>query len=131
MSVRIVQMSTLNDDFDRPFDRPEEDEPLEWSVLRKLCCTGVEHFMSDQNESSVRIKAALQLILEQLDELQPLYNEISKCAPHFDFDEETPGNGYRSFLSMVDKCILHSEQICRQMYNQKDSMFPRKSHYMK
>ncbi|GAB1866183.1 Hormone-sensitive lipase [Camponotus japonicus] len=124
-------MSTSNDDFDRPFDQPEEDEPLQWSVLRKLCRTSVEHFASDQNESSVRIKAALLLILDQLDELQPLYNEIVKFAPHFDFDEETPGNGYRSFLSMVDKCIVHSEQVCRQMYDQKDSMFSRKNHHMK
>lgn len=131
MSARIVQMSTFNDDFDRPFDQPEEDEPLQWSVLRKLCRTSVEHFASDQNESSVRIKAALLLILDQLDELQPLYNEIVKFAPHFDFDEETPGNGYRSFLSMVDKCIVHSEQVCRQMYHQKDSMFSRKNHHMK
>lgn len=121
-------MSTINDDFDRPF---EEHEPVQWSVLRKLCRNSVKHFTSDQNENSVRIKAALLLILEQLDELQPLYNEIAKFALYFDFDEETPGNGYRSFLSMVDKSILHSEQICGQMYHQKDFMFSRKSHYMK
>ncbi|XP_029666898.1 hormone-sensitive lipase [Formica exsecta] len=121
-------MSTLNDDFDRPF---EELEPLQWSALRKLCRTSVEYFTPYNNENSVRIKAALLVILEQLDEFQPLYNEITKYASHFDFDEETPGNGYRSFLSMVDKCIIHSEQVCRQMYEQKDSMFSRKNHHMK
>lgn len=128
MSARIAQMSTINDDFDRPF---EEHELVQWSVLRNLCHTSMEHFTSDQNENTVRIKAALLLILEQLDELQPLYNEIAEFAPHFDFDEETPGNGYRSFLSMVDKSILHCEHVCKQMYHQKDSMFSRKSHYMK
>lgn len=121
-------MSTLNDDFDRSF---EELEPLQWNTLRKLCHASVEYFMSSNNENSVRIKAALLVILEQLDELLPLYNEIAKFASHFDFDEETPGNGYRSFLSMVDKCIIHSEQVCRQMYDQKDSMFSRTSHHMK
>ncbi|XP_050466782.1 hormone-sensitive lipase isoform X2 [Cataglyphis hispanica] len=120
-------MSTLNDDFDRSL---EELEPLQWNALRKLCHASVE-FMSSNNENSVRIKAALLVILEQLDELLPLYNEIAKFASHFDFDEETPGNGYRSFLSMVDKCIIHSEQVCRQMYDQKDSMFSRTSHHMK
>ncbi|KAL6444034.1 hypothetical protein ACFW04_001761 [Cataglyphis niger] len=121
-------MSTLNDDFDRSF---EELEPLQWNALRKLCHASVEYFMSSNNENSVRIKAALLVILEQLDELLPLYNEIAKFASHFDFDEETPGNGYRSFLSMVDKCIIHSEQVCRQMYDQKDSIFSRTSHHMK
>ncbi|CAL1676332.1 unnamed protein product [Lasius platythorax] len=121
-------MSMFNDDFDRPF---EELEPVQWSALRKLCLASVEYFTSQQDENSVRIKAALLVILEQLDELQPLYSEIAKFASHFDFDEETPGNGYRSFLSMVDKCIVHTEQVCRQMYHQKDSMFSRKSHHMK
>ncbi|KMQ94919.1 hormone-sensitive lipase [Lasius niger] len=120
-------MSMFNDDFDRPF---EELEPVQWSALRKLCLASVEYFTSQQDENSVRIKAALLVILEQLDELQPLYSEIAKFASHFDFDEETPGNGYRSFLSMVDKCIVHTEQVCRQMYHQKDSMFSRKSHHM-
>lgn len=109
----------------------EELEPLQWSALRELCHASVEYFTSCQNENGVRIKAALLVILEQLDELQPLYNEIAKFASHFDLDEETPGNGYRSFLSMVDKCIAHTEQVCREMYHQKDSMFSRKSHHMK
>lgn len=121
-------MSTQNDDFDRPF---EEFEPLQWGALRDMCRANVEYFTSHQDENSVRIKAALLAILEHLDQLQPLYREIAKVAPHFDFDEETPGNGYRSFLLLIDRCIMHSGQICRKMYYQKDSMLFRKSYYMK
>ncbi|XP_011639018.1 hormone-sensitive lipase isoform X2 [Pogonomyrmex barbatus] len=121
-------MSTLNDDFERPF---EDFEHLQWGALRDICCASVEYFTSHQDKNGVRIKAALLAILDYLTQLQPLYREIARFAPYFDFDEETPGNGYRSFLSLVDKCIMHSGQVCRQMYHQKDSVFFRKSYYMK
>lgn len=121
-------MSTLNDDFDRPF---ENVEPLQWSALREVCHANIEYFTSHQDENGVRIKAALLAILDHLDQALPLYKDITKFAPHFDFDKETPGNGYRSFLLLMDRCIMHSVQICREMYSQKDSMMFRKNHHMK
>ncbi|EZA47677.1 hypothetical protein DMN91_012343 [Ooceraea biroi] len=121
-------MSTLGNDFDRPF---EDFEPLQWGSLREVCCASVEYFASHQDDNGVRIKAALLAILDHLDQLQPLYREIAKFAPDFDFDEDTPANGYRSFLSLVDKCILHSGQVCRQMFCHKNSMLFRKSHHVK
>lgn len=121
-------MSTINDDFDRPF---ENVEPLQWSALREVCNANIDYFTSHQDENGVRIKAALLAILDHLDQAQPLYRDITKFAPHFDFDKETPGNGYRSFLLLMDRCVMHSVQICREMYNQKDSMMFRKSHHMK
>lgn len=123
-----VQMSTLGDDFDRPFEDPE---PLQWGALREVCCASVDHFASHQDDSGVRIKAALLAILDHLDQLQPLYREIVRFAPEFDFDVETPANGYRSFLSLVDMCIEFSGQVCRQMYSYRNSMLFRKSYHMK
>jgi len=125
---KTVQMSTFGDDFDRPF---EDSEPLQWGMLREVCCANVGYFASHQDDDGVRIKAALLAILDHLDQLQPLYREIAKFAPDFDFDEDTPANGYRSFLSLVDKCIVHSSQVCQQIYNHKNSMLFRKSYYMK
>lgn len=117
---------SFNDDFDRPFEDPE---PLQWGALRELCRANVEYFASHQDENGVRIKAALLAILDHLDQLRPLYREITKFAADFDYDDETPGNGYRSFLLLIDKCIMHSGTICRQMYYQKDSLISRKSHH--
>lgn len=122
-----VQMS-LDDDFDRPF---EDVEPLQWGALRELCHANSEYFVSHQDENSIRIRAALMAILDHLVQLQPLYKEISRIAPMFDLDAETPGNGYRSFLVLIDKCIIHSRSVCHQIYCQKDSLFFRKSYYMR
>lgn len=122
-----AQMS-LDDDFDRPF---EDVEPLQWGALRELCNASSEYFTSHQDENSIRIRAALMAILDHLVQLQPLYKEISRIAPMFDLDAQTPGNGYRSFLVLIDKCIIHSRLICHHIYCQKDSIFFRKSYYMR
>lgn len=122
-----AQMS-LNDDFDRPF---EDFEPLQWAALRELCQANAEYFMNHQDENGVRIRAALMAMLDHLEQLQPLYKEITRVAPMFDFDEQTPGNGYRSFLVLIDKCIVYSRSVCHQIYCQKDSMFFRKSYQMR
>ncbi|XP_076246671.1 hormone-sensitive lipase [Calliopsis andreniformis] len=119
---------SLNDDFDRPF---EDIEPLQWGALRELCQANAEFFMAHQDENGVRIRAALLAILDQLEQLQPLYKEISRIAPLFDLDEQTPGNGFRSFLVLIDKCIVHSRSVCHQIYCQKDSIFFRKSYHMR
>ncbi|XP_029176353.1 hormone-sensitive lipase-like isoform X2 [Nylanderia fulva] len=114
------------------FDRSSENlKSSQWNDLRNLCNVSVEYFTSHRHKNSDRIKAALLVILQQLDELQPIYNEIVKFAPCFDFDETTPGNGYRSFLLMIDKSIVHSEQVCQKMYRQKDSLLFRESHHTK
>ncbi|XP_076753016.1 hormone-sensitive lipase isoform X1 [Xylocopa sonorina] len=119
---------SLDDDFDRPF---EDVEPLQWGALRELCQANVDYFKSHQDESSVRIRAALIAILDHLVQIQPLYKDITRIAPLFDFDIETPGNGYRSFLVLIDKCIIHSRSICHQIYCQKDSLFFRKNYHMR
>ncbi|XP_076636553.1 hormone-sensitive lipase [Colletes latitarsis] len=119
---------SLNDDFDRPF---EDYEPLQWGALRELCHANAEYFMSHQDENGVRIRAALMAILDHLEQLQPLYKDVTRIAPMFDYDVEMPGNGYRSFLVLIDRCIIHSRAICHQIYCQKDSIFFRKSYHMR
>ncbi|XP_015180600.1 PREDICTED: hormone-sensitive lipase isoform X2 [Polistes dominula] len=119
---------SLDDDFERPF---EEFEPLQWGALRELCHANKDYFSTHQDENGSKIRASLLAILDHLEKMQPLYKEISKFAPMFDFDEQTPGNGYRSFLLLVDRGIMHSVTVCRQMYCQKDSFLFRKSYYMR
>ncbi|KAG6803591.1 hormone-sensitive lipase isoform X1 [Apis mellifera caucasica] len=128
MNKQDTAQMSLDDDFDRPF---EDVEPLQWGALRELCHANAEYFMPHQDENSIRIRAALMAILDHLIQLQPLYKEISRIAPMFDLDVQTPGNGYRSFLVLIDKCIIHSRSICHQIYCQKDSIFFRKSYHMR
>ncbi|XP_014205490.1 hormone-sensitive lipase isoform X1 [Copidosoma floridanum] len=109
----------------------EELEPSSWGVLREHCSALSDHFDSHQDEGSIRIKGALTLIHDSLDDMRPVYGELYRIAPLFDLDENTPGNGYRSHLIMVDKAVLHSGGVCRDMLNQKDSVLFRKTHHVK
>ncbi|KAL7292247.1 hypothetical protein TKK_0014193 [Trichogramma kaykai] len=109
----------------------QEPELSSWGALREICNTCLDYFFTYQDENSLRIKGALQVIIDTLNAIRPLYNEITSIAPLFDYDENTPGNGYRSFLFLIDKCIFHTTAICQETYNQKDSMLFRKSNYMK
>lgn len=123
---------SLNSDLDKPGHQEQrETSSQQWCELQDVCRVSVEYFSSHQDENSVRIKAALLVILDHLEQLQPLYREIAELAPQFDYDENTPGNGYRSFLMLVDKCIVHTNAICQQMYRQKDHVFFAKGHHMK
>ena len=119
---------SLDDGFERPF---EELEPPHWGALRELSRANSKYFTPHQDESGIRISAAHSVLTDYLNELRPLYKEIVKIAPSFDFDEDTPGNGYRSFLVLIDKCILHCGSVCRQIYQQRDSMLFRKTHHMR
>nr|XP_034189565.1 hormone-sensitive lipase [Osmia lignaria]XP_034189566.1 hormone-sensitive lipase [Osmia lignaria] len=117
--------------FDDDFKKFENIEPLQWGALRELCQANEEFFVSHQDENGVRIRGAVLAILEHLTQLQPLYKQLSKIAPMYDYDIQTPANGYRSFLILVDRCIAHSRLVCHQIYCQKDSMFFRKNYHMR
>lgn len=49
----------------------------------------------------------------------------------YDFDEQTPGNGYRSFVAVVDASMEHAVQLCRQINVSKQSLLFRKGFYMR
>ncbi|KAJ8687129.1 hypothetical protein QAD02_022923 [Eretmocerus hayati] len=109
----------------------DELEPPEWGALRELCSSNLEHFSTHQDENSSKIKSALTLVLDTLETLKSDYEELSRIAPLFDFDENTPGNGYRSFLLLVDKAIELLASACQELHSQKNSVLFRKTYHMK
>lgn len=106
-------------------------EPTSWGALREICNSCLDYFSTHQDEVGQKINNALKVILDKLEELRPLYLEISEFAPLFDFDDDTPGNGYRSFLYLVDRCIFHTTATCQDLFNQKNSMLFRKNNHMR
>lgn len=49
----------------------------------------------------------------------------------YDFDESTPGNGYRSFVVFVQACFKHALELCNYVAVNKDSIIFRKGIYVK
>lgn len=112
-------------------DANQERDPPLWRVLHELASLNRDFFSKHLDENGLRIHAAHIVILDNYNELRELYKEISDIAPQFDFDEITPGNGYRSFLKLVDQCLLHTGGVCRHIFSYKDSVLFRKSNYMR
>ncbi|XP_063977134.1 hormone-sensitive lipase [Diachasmimorpha longicaudata] len=109
----------------------ENPQNSHWDTLCQLANANKEFFSPHQDECGLRICTAHIVVLDIVKELRPLCEEIAAIAPQYDFDENTPGNGYRSFISLVDKSILHCEGICQQIYNLRESVLFRKTNYMR
>lgn len=56
---------------------------------------------------------------------------IEQFAELYDFDEKTPGNGYRSFVFIYEAALFHILRVCDEIITKRDSFFFRNSHFMK
>ncbi|XP_077985551.1 hormone-sensitive lipase-like [Glandiceps talaboti] len=77
----------------------------EFKTLRSLCIDNIEYFQRSKSQYKNRYFTAFCVIMQTADAMEPLMEGFQRIVHHFDFDEETPGNGYRSLLSVVRKCI--------------------------
>lgn len=100
-------------------------------TLVTLCTENGEAFRSDDSESGQRLSAAFFAMTDHINTLSPLVDEIRAVAPKYDFDENTPGNGYRSFVNIVDTFIIHGLKLAREVGSSKNNIFFRKAVYMK
>lgn len=107
----------------------EEIEPNLWKDVQKLCDDYIELLSPHEDENSMRIKAALEAILDHMNQLLPLYRGIAMIAPSFDFDVNTQANGYRSFLILIDKYMLYLHSTFSKMNSHKYSLFLQKTNY--
>ncbi|CAG0903634.1 unnamed protein product [Cyprideis torosa] len=67
----------------------------------------VEYFKNDSSHTGQKLYDGFLLILKELEEIDRKLPGLRQVSQEFDFDEETPGNGYRSFLLIVDKAMAH------------------------
>jgi len=68
---------------------------------------------------------------DHVDAVKPLIDKVRTAASSYNFDEEVPGNGYLSFVNVVDLAIMHSIKWCREVCVNRDSFFFRASFYMR
>lgn len=114
----------------------EENEEINsvyamYKVLKDLCLRNAEYFRSDESAIGKKLCDSLEKLHNQVVSICPIVDEIRKAAPHYDFNQNTPGNGYRSFVTVTDAFILFGEKICQQIWKNKSSYFFRKATYLK
>ncbi|XP_069679565.1 hormone-sensitive lipase isoform X2 [Periplaneta americana] len=102
-----------------------------YQVLKDLCKNNAQFFQQDESESGQRLHAGFLALIDQVNMITPMVGEVREAASKFDFDQDTPGNGYRSFVAVVDLCIQHGVKLSRSVCDSRDSFLFRKSFYMR
>ncbi|KAL0281198.1 UNVERIFIED_CONTAM: hypothetical protein PYX00_002258 [Menopon gallinae] len=100
-------------------------------TLKELCLTNAEFFKTDDTENGQRLHVAFLGLIDHVNNLTPQLNNIRNLMAKYDFDEQTPGNGYRSFVAVVDASMKHAIQLCKQINLSKQSFLFRKGFYMR
>ncbi|XP_055700251.1 hormone-sensitive lipase isoform X1 [Phlebotomus papatasi] len=102
-----------------------------FDALKDLCVNNVNFFRRDDSATGVRLHGAFLALVDHIEKARPLVDQISDFAHEYDFDSETPGNGYRSFIKVIDCCIMHSIKLCRAVLESRSSILFRKTLYTK
>ena len=102
-----------------------------YKVLKDLCLNNAQFFQQDESENGQRLHAGFLALIDQVDMITPMVDEVRKVAFKFDLDENTTGNGYRSFVAVVDICVQHGVRLSRLVCDSRESFLFRKSFYMR
>uniref|UniRef100_A0A1A9W7R9 Small subunit processome component 20 homolog n=1 Tax=Glossina brevipalpis TaxID=37001 RepID=A0A1A9W7R9_9MUSC len=111
--------------------KPPPDMLPKYRELLLACQEHIEFFRSENTEKGLRLYAALLAWQDFIILANQLVQEIDAFAHNYDFDENTPGNGYRSFISVTHACVAHGLTLCGNLSSSRGTVFFRKKHYMK
>ncbi|CAH0400219.1 unnamed protein product [Chilo suppressalis] len=102
-----------------------------YEALKDSCQNNATFFQPDDSENGQRLYQGFMTLIDHIDTVWPLVDHVRKVAPSYDFDAKSPGNGYRSFVSVVDSCVLHGLKLSRQVCTGRDALLFRKGYFVK
>ncbi|CAH0727126.1 unnamed protein product, partial [Brenthis ino] len=102
-----------------------------YEALKDSCQNNATYFQPDDSENGQRLYQGFMTLIDHIDTVWPLVDHVRKVAPLYDFDIKSPGNGYRSFVSVVDSCVLHGLKLSRQVCTGRDALLFRKGYFVK
>ncbi|XP_018571617.1 hormone-sensitive lipase isoform X2 [Anoplophora glabripennis] len=97
------------------------------NVLKELCTNNADYFSRDSSENGQRLYISFLAMNDAVDALWPKISNIEAHVSEFDFDEETPGNGYRSYLHVVNLAIDLAIDLNKKVLFRRDSVLFRKT----
>lgn len=99
--------------------------------LIKLCVNNDEFYRHDKSFAGSRMCIAFEKLNDNLEKSSPIIREVESFAHLYDYDESTPGNGYRSFIFIFDAALDYSMKVCQYINDNRGSLLFRKSVYIK
>lgn len=102
-----------------------------YNALADICRNNIAYYECDDSESGQRFLLAFRGIIDHLLVAREYVQRIVAFVHEYDFDEHTPANGYRSFVSAVLACISHSVKVAKYIAQNRCYLLFRKNMYMK
>lgn len=99
-----------------------------YEAVTESCDNNIRYFDSDETNLGLKINGAFVGINYHLKILQPLSYEVELFANNYDF-EDTPGNGFSSFLYVTDMSLRHTLKTTNYVTEYRDSLLFRKQIY--
>ncbi|XP_065076519.1 hormone-sensitive lipase [Ochlerotatus camptorhynchus] len=107
------------------------DDLYLFESLIELCRNNIKYFEGDESENGLRIHGAFVGLIDHIETAKPLVKEVQEFVHEYDFDEDTPGNGFRSFLYVVDSCVKTTLKLARYVMENRGTILFRKTVYVK
>ncbi|XP_033099091.1 hormone-sensitive lipase-like [Anneissia japonica] len=109
------------------------EKSIFWPIktLRTLLINNIEHYQTSKSKYAEHFFTIFCHLEQETDALKPALEALERAAGDFDFDPCIPGNGYRSLLTVVEKCVGRLITLCQHITRNRDSMMFRGGHYCK
>lgn len=79
-------------------------------------------FEKIESSSGQALYEGFQLLAKQCLQATPLLEKIKEEAPKYDLDADTPGNGYRSYLTIFNSFFKNCHSLCKSVKAERNSI---------
>ena len=99
--------------------------------LSNICVSNLDYFQNDYTLIGSRLLTSFNSLNENLAKSVILIEIIGNFSHEYDFDENTKGNGYESFVHIYHAAVNYSMKIARYIADNRRSLLFRKNLYLK
>uniref|UniRef100_A0A182P067 Hormone-sensitive lipase n=1 Tax=Anopheles epiroticus TaxID=199890 RepID=A0A182P067_9DIPT len=109
----------------------EQQSLMLFDTLIDLCRNNIAYFESDETETGLRLHGAFVGLIDHIEMAKPLVRTVQSFMGEYDFDPSVPGNGFRSFLYVVECCVKTALKLARYVMENRSTILFRKAMYVK
>lgn len=102
-----------------------------YDALLDICENNIAYFECDKTETGHRFLCAFHTIVDNMKIVRDYVEKFSTFVHEYDFDENTPANGYRSAIKAIQAGIDHFVKISKYIAENRGSLLFRKNTYLK
>lgn len=102
-----------------------------YDELVEICQDNRDYFESDDSDMGQRFHNEFICLLSHIDTARKQVTEINGFAHEYDYDERTPGNGYRSLVKAMHAAIEYCIRVSSYIAKNRRYLLFRRSVYIK